>query len=71
MNEEAAMASLFRAPLDEFVALRKSLSAKLKAGGDSVAAARVAKLKRPTVSVWAVNQLWWNERAAFEALFAS
>lgn len=65
------METLFRAALDEFVAVRKQLSSQLKAAGDAAAAGRVAKLKRPTVSVWAVNQLWWQEREAFEALFAA
>lgn len=64
------MTSLFQAALDEFVAVRKQLSSELKAAGDPDAAGRIAKLKRPTVSVWAVNQLWWREREAFEALFA-
>lgn len=71
MTEEAAMETLFRAALDEFVAVRKQLSSQLNAAGDAAAAGRVAKLKRPTVSVWAVNQLWWQEREAFETLFAS
>lgn len=71
VSEEAAITSLFRAALDEFVAVRKQLSSELKAAGDAEAAGRVAKLKRPTVSVWTVNQLWWQDREAFEALFAS
>lgn len=71
MLEEAAIASLFQASLDQFVTVRKQLSSELKAAGDPEAAGRLAKLKRPTVSVWAVNQLWWQEREAFEALFAA
>ena len=68
--EETAIESLFRAPLEQFVALRKQLASELKSAGAAEAAKRFAKLKRPTVSVWAVNQLWWHERAAFDALFA-
>lgn len=71
MVEEAAIATLFQASLEQFVTVRKQLAAELKAAGDPGAAARVAKLKRPTVSAWAVNQLWWQEREAFEALFAN
>jgi hypothetical protein len=68
--EETAIESLFRAPLEQFVELRKQLASELKAAGDAGAAKRLAKLKRPTVSVWAVNQLWWHERGAFQVLFA-
>jgi len=68
--EETAIESLFRAPLAQFVELRKQLASELKAAGAAEAAKRLAKLKRPTVSVWAVNQLWWHEREAFEALLA-
>ena len=69
MSEEAAIASLFQASLEQFVTLRKQLCSELKAAGNGEAAGRLAKLKRPTVSVWVVNQLWWHERDAFEALF--
>lgn len=68
---DAAVAALYRAPHDAFVAERARLSAELKAQGDKAGAARLAKLRRPTVSVWVVNQLWWTARAEFEALFAS
>jgi len=66
-----AVATLFQASLTEFVAERKRLASELKAAGDVADAARVAKLARPPVSAWAVNQLWWRERAAFEALLAA
>lgn len=64
----AALETLFRAGFAEFVAERKRLAAELKAAGEKDASARLAKLARPPVSAWAVNQLWWNERDAFEAL---
>lgn len=65
---DAALVALYRAPLSDFVTERKRLSAEVKAAGDAPGAARLAKLARPPVSVWAVNQLWWQERAAFDAL---
>ncbi|HEY6078675.1 MAG TPA: hypothetical protein VIW29_07720 [Polyangiaceae bacterium] len=65
---EAALTTLHRAALGDFVAERKRLSAELKAAGDKLGAARIAKVARPPVSVWVVNQLWWQEREAFEAL---
>lgn len=66
-----AVATLYQAPLDQFVSERKRLAAELKAGGDKEGAARFAKLGRPTMSAWAVNQLWWHVRDAFDELLAS
>jgi hypothetical protein len=65
---DEAVTSLYRASFGDFVAERKRRADELKAAGDKDAAARLAKLARPPVSAWAVNQLWWQERAAFEAL---
>jgi hypothetical protein len=64
----AAVEALFRAPLNEFVAERKRLAGELKASGDKAAATKLSQLARPSVSAWAVNQLWWRQRPAFEAL---
>ncbi len=62
---------LFRAPFDEFVATRDRLVGELKARGDKPGwRARSRKRKRPSISAWAVNQLWWHARADVEALFA-
>ena len=66
----AAVETLYRTPLDAFVAERKRLAGELKAAGDKEGAARLGKLGRPSISAWAVNQLWWHEREAFERLFA-
>jgi DNA repair exonuclease SbcCD ATPase subunit len=63
-----AVEALFRAPLNEFVAERKRLASELKASGDKQAATKLSQLGRPSVSAWAVNQLWWRQRPAFEAL---
>lgn len=68
MSYDDAVSTLYQASLGDFVAERKRLSAEFKAAGDKDAAARFAKLARPPVSAWAVNQLWWREREAFEAL---
>jgi hypothetical protein len=66
-----AVATLYRAPLEQFVAERKRLAAELKAAGDKEGAAHFAKLARPPVSAWAVNQLWWQARDTFDDLLAS
>ena len=68
---DAAVEALYRGPLDTFVAERKRLAGELKTGGDKTAAARLLKLGRPSMSAWAVNQLFWHEREAFERLLAT
>jgi hypothetical protein len=40
----------------------------VKAAHDAAAAARVRKLEKPTISAWAVNQLYWRDRETFDAL---
>jgi len=64
-----ALSELYQAPHGSFVAERKRLSAELKAAGDKPSAQKFAKLVRPPLSAWAVNQLWWHARSAFEELF--
>src|SRR5215470_11597167 len=71
MTYDGAVEALYRGPLDAFVPERKRFAAELKANGDKEGAARLAKLGRPSISAWAVNQLWWNEGEAFERLLAS
>jgi len=63
--------ALFRLPVDEFTAARNALAATLKKAGQADAAARVKALARPPVSAWAVNQLYWRHRKAFDALLAA
>jgi len=48
---------LFSVRPDEFVAERNAIAKKLKAAGRRADAATVEKLPRPTLSVWAVNQI--------------
>lgn len=64
-----AVAALYQAPHGEFVGERKRLASELKAAGDKSGAAKLAKLPRPPISAWTVNQLWWHARDAFAALF--
>jgi hypothetical protein len=42
---------------EEFVAARNALAKELRAAGDRAAAAAVAKLRRPTTTAYALNQL--------------
>ena len=48
---------LYGLPLDEFTAARNALAAERKKAGDAEAAAAVKSLKKPPVSVWAINQI--------------
>ena len=68
---DAAVEALYRGPLEVFVAERKRLAQELKVGGDKEGAARLAKLGRPSISAWAVNQLFWRERETFDRLLAT
>ena len=68
---EDAVTELYRAPHAAFVTERKRLAGELKAAGDKDGAAKLAKLTRPPVSAWTVNQLWWHDRDAFKAMLAT
>jgi hypothetical protein len=68
---DRAVAELFQAPLDRFVAERKRLAAALKSDGDAGGATELAALRRPTTSAWTVNQLWWHARDDFDELLVT
>jgi flagellar biosynthesis GTPase FlhF len=63
--------ALFRLPLAEFTGARNVLAARLKKSGRGDEAAFVKALAKPPISAWAVNQLYWNHREAFDRLIAS
>jgi hypothetical protein len=65
---EAAIA-LFRTPPDRFVAERDALVKELRAEGREDDAATVKKLRKPSATVWALNQLADREAVALAALF--
>ena len=56
-DEESELDDLYAAPLDQFVKVRNEIAGRLRKDGDEEAAGRVAALKKPSVSAWAVNQL--------------
>jgi len=58
---------LYQLPLAEFTAARNAL-AKSIGGAD---ASRVKALEKPTVVPWAINQLYWRDRAAWDRLMKS
>jgi len=66
---DQAVLALYRAPHGAFVSERRRLAGELKAAGDKSGAAQLAKLQRPSISAWAVNQLWYHAREPFDELF--
>ena len=63
--------ALFRLSLAEFIDARKTLAARLKKEGRAEMADSVKALSKPSISVWAVNQLYWRHRDAFDRLVAA
>jgi hypothetical protein len=68
---DEALQELYQAPLSQFVAERKRLAGELKSSGDAAGAKRLLERKRPTVSAWVVNQLYWHARDAFDQMLAT
>lgn len=60
--------ALYDLPPGEFTAARAALARALRADGARDAAARVGKLRRPTVAAWAVNQAVRRHRDRMAAL---
>jgi hypothetical protein len=56
--------ALFQLPLDEFTQKRNALAKELS--GESKK--QVKFLTKPPLPIWAVNQLYWHERATLNAL---
>lgn len=71
MTVDDAAEVLYGAPLQQFVGERKRIAAELKAAGDKAAGAAVAKLAKPGMSAWVVNQLWREARGEMDRLFAA
>lgn len=64
MKLDAATRELYQAPVDQFVAERKRLAKEL----DKAEAKALLGKRRPTISAWVVNQLWWHARDAFDKM---
>jgi L-amino acid N-acyltransferase YncA len=61
---EAEIDRLYQLPLGEFTAARQALAKR----ADKGEAARVKALQKPNVAAWAVNQLYWRARPAYDRL---
>jgi methyl-accepting chemotaxis protein len=69
--DEAVLDELYSAPLDEFVARRNALAKELKAEGRADEAAEVAAARKPSVPLWAVNQLARRNKPAVDGLLGA
>jgi hypothetical protein len=63
MSRDADIDQLYQLPLEEFTAARNTLA---KSAGAS--APEIRALAKPAVPAWAVNQLYWRDRRAWDAL---
>ena len=59
---------LYGLPPEDFVAARNDLAARLRKAGQAEAAEGVRALRKPSVAVWAVNQLARGQRKEISAL---
>jgi hypothetical protein len=65
---DARVDALYDLPPGEFTAARNALARTLRGEGQREAADRVAKLRRPTIAAWAVNQAVRRNRDRVDAL---
>ncbi len=68
---EKQIDGLYALPLSEFTAARDALAKSLKAAKEGDAARRVKALAKPLAIPWAVNQLYWQARPAYNQLAKS
>jgi hypothetical protein len=59
---------LYAASLEDFVSVRNEVAKELKSAGESDRAAEVAKLRKPSVAIWALNQAARRDSKAAKAL---
>ena len=52
---------LYQLPLDQFTGARNALAKELKQPA-------IKDLEKPSIAAWAVNQLYWKERSAYDQL---
>ena len=65
---EAELDDLYALPAEDFTRARNDLAQRLKQAGQADAGARVKQLRKPTVPLWAVNQLARRHREEVRAL---
>lgn len=65
------LAHLYKQAPGAFVTNRNALARDLVQAGQRDLASRIKTLTRPSASAWLVNQLYWHERAEYDALLAA
>jgi hypothetical protein len=65
---DAAIDALYRAPLERFTSERNALAVELRKAGQRAEAHAVKGLAKPSVTAWAVNQVWWGDEPTFRAM---
>ena len=68
VDSTALLASLYQAPLREFVARRTALVSQLKRTGHKDVAARLASAGKPSRVAHLVNQVYWRARDLYDAV---
>lgn len=68
VDSSAALASLYQAPLAEFVARRSALVMQLKRSGHKDVAARIASAGKPSRAAYLVNQVFWRARVVYDGV---
>jgi len=63
-NFEAKVDELYQRPLAEFTSARNALAKTLSGDRKRI----IASLPKPTVPLWAINQLYWKDRSTYKAL---
>jgi hypothetical protein len=66
--QKSEIAELYRQPLEAFTAARNALAARLRGAGRQTDALAVKALVKPSLSAWAVNQLFHREGERMKAL---
>jgi flagellar biosynthesis GTPase FlhF len=67
----AEIQSLYRGPLEEFIAARNALASRLRKEKRADDAAEIKALPKPTPSAWAVNQLFERHPGKMDALLGA
>ena len=70
-DDVRALDALFRARPEQFTATRNQLVAELQRAGKTSAADAIAKLPRPPLLIWAINQVARENPAAVDRLLAT
>jgi hypothetical protein len=68
---DSEIAELYAQPFGGWTAARNALAARLRGEGRKADAATVKALRKPSLSAWAVNQLFRQEAEGMEALLAA